>query len=114
MLTKRLLMEGELGDLLFKIDAIEDPSDGCYMLYAQDDHLVEGTWSAVILSRHEEDEDFVPSVATEKNLYPIAILTDVQSVVRVAYRDNPTIGSADLVRALNYYLDNDAFIDFSR
>jgi hypothetical protein len=113
-MTERLLIEGKLGELLKKIADVRDPSEvGCYMLYARDDLLDENSWCAIILSFHEEDEDFVPQVAEEKNLYPLAILTQVQSVIRVAYRDKPQANSAELVKALNYYLDNDAFLDLS-
>lgn len=115
-MTERLLMEGKLGELLPKIPGIEDPGEGFYMLYAPRDTvlLAEDMRVAVILSLREEDEQFLPEIARAKNLEPACDIRDVQNVLEVAREDKPDASIADLVKALNYYLHNDAFMDFSK
>jgi hypothetical protein len=113
--TERLLMEGELGDLLTRVEKIRDLPEGFYVLYVA--HLgsvwTEDRWSAILFSFDEEDETFMPDEARERNMLAMAHVSLVQRIVRVALHDKPDASKADLITALEYYLDNDAFIDFS-
>lgn len=114
-MAERLLMEGELGDLLTRLEGISDPPEGIYMIYVAHvgAELTEDRWSAIMLFLHDDDDDFVPDEARERNMLYIAHVSLAQRVVREARRDKPDASKADLVAALAYYLDHDAFIDFS-
>jgi hypothetical protein len=113
--AERLLMEGALGELLTRVAEISDLPEGYYAIYMAhfDAALTEDLWSAIILFLDEDDDDFVPDEARERNMLSIVDVRTAQSVVRVALVDKPDASKADLVAALDYYTDHDAFIDLS-
>jgi hypothetical protein len=113
--TEILLMEGELGELLTRVAEITDPPEGLYLIYVVNDDLplTEDCWSAIILFLDEDDDAFVPDEARERNMLSIVSVSIAQRVVRVALEDKPDASKADLVAALDYYTDNDAFINLS-
>ena len=115
-MERRLLMEGRLDELLSEIGSVQDPEDGFYVLYAARGavSLTEDMRCAIILSLHEDDGEFISDVAQERNLEPACIISDVQNVIEIAREDKPSANITDLIMALNYYLHNDAFIDFSQ
>src|SRR5688572_26274668 len=106
-------MEGELGELLTRLEGIDDPPEGFYVIYVTNDDLplTEDRWCAIFLESLYEE--VIPDEARERNMLSIIDVTHAQSVVREALRDKPDASKADLVAALDYYTDHDAFIDFS-
>src|SRR5689334_4408373 len=116
MNSDRILRYGLLGELLHNIEDVKNPKDGGYDLYAPQGvmSLDENMEAAVILMLTDDSDDYMPDFAVEHKLVAVAIYQDVISVVRVARRDKPAATPSDLVAALNYYLDHDAYLHLSK
>lgn len=115
-MDEKLLLIGTLGELLDKILQVSNPPEGFYLLYAPIGTMLleETTKCAVILSLHEEEINYVPEIAQKHSLEAVYILSDVKHVIEAALQDKTDATHSDLVRALNYYLYNDAYIDLSK
>lgn len=111
-MSERVLLFGTLGDLIDKILPIENPKDGSYLLYAPHNTLFlsEAMSCAIMFVLWEED---VTEIGREYELEAVYDISDAQHVIDVALKDKPDASKHDLIEALNYYMDNDAFIDFS-
>lgn len=55
-----------------------------------------------------------PEAARALSLVPVLQVADVRSVVRNAQQQRPDVSVEDLVRALTFYFQKDAYIDFGR
>ncbi len=110
----RLLRAGKLMELLSDVLMVVDPAEGQYMLYAPRGaiSLEADMECAIILMLHEDEDDFSPDYAVKHNLAPACDVRTMQNVIEVALEENPETTSNDWIQALNYYLDNDAFMDF--
>ncbi|WNZ63997.1 hypothetical protein QEG98_10045 [Myxococcus sp. MxC21-1] len=56
--------------------------------------------------------DELPEAAKALSLVPVLQVSDVKSVVRNAKQQRPDVSTEDLVRALTFYFQKDAYIDF--
>jgi hypothetical protein len=57
--------------------------------------------------------DFDEGALAREGFRYVLGVADVQDIVLNATEQKPSVSAADLVRAFNYYVDNDAFINFS-
>lgn len=75
------------------------------------------TWlldsNCVVLNMDElEDDEEAPRFALDNNLKYVLTIQDVQDVVENIREQSPNCTDDDLLRALLYYYQNDAFIVF--
>lgn len=109
-------MEGRLEEIICKLESIKDTDEGSYLLYTRDDNLpiTGGTQCAIILFLEEDADDYIPDIALEKHL-PLGIITvrELQQIILVACEDKPGLEADDLIRAMIYYLNHDAYLDLT-
>jgi hypothetical protein len=113
-MQKRILASGSLEQLLPVIPQVVAPMDGAYLLYVSkdSDDFELDTPCAIVFSSNEDDDDFVPPEIQSLGIVAVAILEDVKDAMQVAFRERPSATASELLRAIKYFLDNDAFISF--
>lgn len=112
-MIERLIALGRLGDLIERVNEFVEPADGMYCLYVPEDQqssLDENTECGLMLFLTEDDDDFVPDEAKERNWVNVSDIRMMQDVLDVAHRVHPHPTQHYLVKALEYYMDNDAFM----
>ncbi len=112
-MLERLITVGRLGDLIERANEFTEPLDGIYSLYVPKDRkwsLDENVECGLILILKDDPEDFVPDEAKERSWVLASDLQIIQTVVDVAYKIHPNPTQAYLVKALEYFMENDAFL----
>ncbi len=110
----RVFMVKTLGEVLNSIENIPEPEGGFYALYVVEDakHLTENMTCAVIFESDDDEQSYISEFAKVNRLGAAADLWLVRDVIEAAKSKEPNLTVQDLVDALNYYLDNDAYIQF--
>lgn len=114
-MTKDILAHGVVRELIEHIEAVCNPKDGSYVLYAPAgvEHISEDMEAAIILEpKWWEEDDPLPEFALEHNLEPACEITLAQDVIVSAKRQKPEVTNSELIAALDYFLEHDAFLDF--
>lgn len=114
-MNKDVLAHGTIRDLITQIEAVPDAEDGHYYLYAPAGiaALKEDMEAAIILeSRWKEDDDPLPEFALERGLEPACDISLAQDVIIATKSQKPEANTSELILALNYFLDHDAFLEF--
>ena len=106
-----------LNRVLTIIDDLEDSEeqlDTYFALYLPSNlnRYTPETMCAVILTSDENDESLDTAFVKQHNLANIIDLESTQSIVLHARMQRPDIDGDGLVKAFNYYLDNDAYLHF--
>lgn len=111
-MLNRLLLEGQFTDLIDQLGTVLDPNDGVYILYTEGEPatLNKNTFCAVILSLHDDEDDFVPKIALDKNLQEICDVSLIKRIIRRMRKDKPDAKIDDVITAIRYYLMHDTFI----
>jgi hypothetical protein len=111
---ERFLSRGKLIDLLDSMMNIEDPADGFYMLYAPKDsiNLPPDTECFIFLCLYDVEDDFEIPMALEAGVEPAIEVNMIKRITQIAYSQKSDLSKDDIVNAINYYLDNDAFLNF--
>jgi hypothetical protein len=109
----RFLSQGKLIDLLNSMMTIEDPTDGFYMLYAPQNatKLDPNTECFIFLSLYDDEDDFELPMATEKEMEPAIEVDMIKRIMQKAASQKSDLTKDDLVNAIKYYLNNDAFLN---
>ncbi len=98
----------QLGDVLAAIEAREW-NERLYLDAARP--WTQETRCAVLNFDQDEDEDDdIPAFATQNGLRDNLLITDVQDIVSNARQQRSDVDVNDLITALNFYYDNDAFV----
>ncbi len=113
-MIRRTLMFTTVGEVLSQIDTIPEFGQCGYTLYVPEGALVldEHMPCAVLLTTGNEPAGYVPPFARNHRLEAAVDVQLVREIVDHARMQKPVLTGADVVEALNYYLDNDAFFDF--
>ncbi len=116
-MIETVLAHGTIHDLMQQIEAIQQPEleDGHYFLYAPAGivTLREDMEAAIILESWWRDEDDpLPEFALEHGLEPAYEIRMAQRVIAAAKRQKPEVTVSELISALNYFMDYDAFLNF--
>lgn len=113
-MTERFLSHLPLGVIVQEVEQIINPGDGFYVLHVpiEGDIIDENTECFIILSYHIEDEKFMSLFAEKHGLNPYCEVSFAQHIVQAAKQEKPNILPADLVRALEFYIEHDAFMHF--
>ena len=109
----RLITTGRLGDLLERANEFTEPPQEIYSLYVPKDRkwsLDENVECGLILILKDDPEDFVPDEAKERVWVLVSDLGIMQTVVDVANKVHPNPTQAYLVKALEYFMENNAFL----
>ncbi len=112
-MLERLITVGRLGDLIERANEFTEPHQGIYSLYVPKDRkwsLDENVECGLILILKDDPEDFVPDEAKERGWVLASDLQIIQTVVDVAHKVHPNPTQAYLVKALEYFIENDAFL----
>lgn len=111
---ERFLSQGKLIDLLDSMMSIEDPTDGFYMLYAPNGsiNLPASTECFIFLCLYDIEDEFEIPMALENMVEPAIEVHMIKRIMRIASSQKSDLSKGDLVNAINYYLDNDAFLKF--
>ena len=112
-MIERLITIGRLGDLIERANEFVEPSHAMYCLYvpeSQQSSLHENMECGLMLFMTEDDDDFVPDEAKERNWVNVSDIRMMQDVLDVAHmvHEHPT--QDYLVKALAYYMHNDTFM----
>lgn len=110
----RVFMVKTLGEVLTSLESIPEPEGGFYALYVAENttQLTKDMTCTVIFESDEDEETYVSEFAKANHLATVVDLRLALHVMDVAKCDKSDLNVQDLVDALNYYLDNDAFIQF--
>ena len=107
---------GKLGRILEKIDTIVEPENAFGTLYVSEGEdessLNEVTFCAVLLITNEDAMEYVPEFAQKNNLQVLMDLWLAKDIVKQARSRKPDASTYDLVLAIKYYLNNDAYISY--
>jgi len=109
----RLITTGRLGDLLERANEFTEPPDGIYSLYMPKDRkwsLDENVECGLILILKEDLDDFFPDEAKERKWVLVSDLQIMQIVVDVANKVHANPIQSYLVKALEYFIENGAFL----
>jgi hypothetical protein len=104
-----------LGEILV---AIENADERAWLYLPRDTEWSSDTGGALLQSEEvaAEEEDLpdagVPKVALDAGLVQVLPLTTVQDVVANARAARPSVEVTELIAALKFYYERDAFIDF--
>ena len=113
-MLERLITTGRLGDLLERANEFIEPTNEIYSLYVPKDRkwsLDENVECGFILILKDDPEDFVPDEAKERGWVLASDLEIIQTVVDVAHKVHPHPTPDYLVKALEYFMENNAFIE---
>jgi len=113
-MSERFLTREPFVSILHIIDTIVDPIDGFYVLHVpiEGDTIDENTMCSVILSYHTEDEIFMSLFAAEHGLIPYCEVSLAQHIIQAAKQEKPNVSLPEIVKAIDYYLEHDAFMRF--
>ncbi|MBI1277730.1 MAG: hypothetical protein GC179_06345 [Anaerolineaceae bacterium] len=109
----RLITTGRLGDLLERANAFTEPPQATYSLYVPKDRkwsLDENVECGLLLILNDDPDDFIPDEAKERPWVLVSYLQIIQTVVDVANKVHPNPTQSDLVKALEYFVDNGTFL----
>ena len=112
-MSDRLITVGRLGDLIERANEFTEPPQGIYSLYVPKDRkwsLDENVECGLILILKDDPEDFLPDEAKERGWVLASDLQIIQTVVDVAHRIQPNPTPSYLVKALEYFMQNNAFL----
>jgi hypothetical protein len=110
-----VFVTGSIDEILSNIDEIPpQTSEGSYTLFIPENQesLDTDTFCAVIYEDGFAENDELPQYAVENNLVPILEVSIAFSIVNHAKSQKLKLNSGDLVKALNYYLTNDAYVQW--
>lgn len=106
-----ILAISELQDILNQANAIPEIAGESRALFVSIEKGVAQNSPAAILSAECFEEDDIKRLEKLGLMYLLG-LGDIHSIVRVAKQTKPDATPKDFVDALNYYLDNDSFMEF--
>ena len=112
-MLERLITTGRLGDLIQRANEFTEPTNGIYSLYVPKDRkwsLDENVECGLMLILKDDPEDFVPDEAKERGWVLASDLQIIQTVIDVAHRFHPNPAPNYLVKALEYFMENDTFL----
>jgi hypothetical protein len=91
---------------------MSDPNDGFYMLFAPAGtvELQAGTHCAIGLLLNEDDDEIIIAGKDDQLLEMVDDVRTARNVIYLAKEQKPNATIEELIDALNYYADNDAFI----
>lgn len=108
-----------MNDNVTLIDVLKNPDqfDWRYALY-----LPTENWSlttrALVLDPDDvdnpEDPDDDPILAKQAGFKYVLMMQDVDSILQNALAQNPSLPDDELLLAFNYFMNNDAFINFDK
>ena len=102
-----------LGAVLARIDQIE--SDGCALYLNFDAERGENTPCAILHPEDSPDPGVIDPQIAQKNSLRYALFIDaLKDIIDNARQQKKDAGLTELLDAFNYYVEFDAFIDFSR
>jgi hypothetical protein len=115
-MDEEVVMQGTLGELIDQIEGLPDPPmHQMYVLYGPEGTIrfAENMLAAVLIeSGYSEENDPLPEFAVKHQLEPVAHISLVQDVIVSAKEQKPSVTIAELIDALNYFFDYDAFMEF--
>jgi hypothetical protein len=112
-MLNRLITTGRLGDLIERANEFTEPPHGIYSLYVPKDRkwsLDENVECGLMLILKEDPDDFFPDEAKERHWVLASDLQIIQTIVDVAHRVQPNPTQNYLVKALEYFMENNAFL----
>ena len=104
-LTEKYKSEGE--------EALYEDSD--WHIYVSDDELLPTTVCCITAPPdfdEETDEEIIPEFAVENEMDGSILPEIFQDVIISAISQKEDVTNEELIKALNYYLDNDNFMTF--
>jgi hypothetical protein len=113
-MPERLITVGRLGDLIERANEFVEPADAIYSLYVPENRvssLDENVECGYTLFLDDDPDDFVPDEAKERDWVLYSDLRLIQNVLDVAHMVHTHPTQRYLVKALEYFMHNDAFIE---
>lgn len=113
-------MASDLSTLREVLKGIMVASTRCWLYLPEDEEWTLDSRAVVLESEevspgHEDDPNAgIPALAIQNKLVQVLPVGTVQDVVTNAREQRPKAAEGDLLTALLYYYDNDAFIDFPK
>ena len=101
----------QLRDVLLNSETF--PWKAALYLSKSDNWQLSSACAVLIRNLDREDIDEEPEFAVVNDLRYALQFSDVQGIVCNAKQQLPNVDEDELFRAFKYYVDNDAFIDFS-
>ncbi|KAI9133240.1 hypothetical protein [Acaryochloris sp. CCMEE 5410] len=101
----------QLRDVLCNSEAF--PWKAALYLPKNGDWQLSSVCAVLIRNQDREDIDEEPKFAVVNDLRYVLQFSDVQGIVCNAKQQLPNANEDELFRAFEFYVDNDAFIDFS-
>lgn len=106
------VMQGRLGEVITQLHELQDPPlELMYFIYAlYDADALHADVACIVTLESAYGED--DPIGIRHGWGVVCEGRLAQDVVRVAREDKPDATAEELIQALEYYLDHDAYIDF--